>query len=417
MRANSSFQFMLKTALHLGLFSLLCMGLPCLAASQAIQVIQTDIQPSLETLATDFVRQMVSRAGSLAAVSVSFQNISVLPPESQEAVQNAIFTGFRNAGVRLANAEGAQARVDITFSEDWRGFLWIATIDVNGNKKVVMKKVARPEHTTNARAPMLTIRKSAVWQQDTPILDFYQDNQTLALLQPDVISIFANDSGVWRPRYTLAITHPQPWPRDLRGRLVVKNSQLTAFLPGTRCSGSISPPSLDCRASDDPWQLDQGSLVAFYSPRRNFFTGILAGPSAGASVIPFFSAAAWQSGDSHQWLFTGTDGRTRLYQYDLSAPAAIFNGWGSNLAAVHSNCASGWQTLLTSPGDSVRPDSVQAVEVLGREALPVSAPLDLAGPVQALWTSGKNSEIANGVLQSTSTGQYEAFTLTVNCGR
>src|SRR6185312_4996715 len=225
MRANSSFQFMLKTALHLGLFSLLCMGLPCLAASQAIQVIQTDIQPSLETLATDFVRQMVSRAGSLAAVSVSFQNISVLPPESQEAVQNAIFTGFRNAGVRLANAEGAQARVDITFSEDWRGFLWIATIDVNGNKKVVMKKVARPEHTTNARAPMLTIRKSAVWQQDTPILDFYQDNQTLALLQPDVISIFANDSGVWRPRYTLAITHPQPWPRDLRGRLVVKNSQ------------------------------------------------------------------------------------------------------------------------------------------------------------------------------------------------
>lgn len=408
---------MLKAALHLGLFFFLSLGLGSLAASQAIQVIQTDIPPSLETVATDFVHQMVSRAGSLSAVSVSFQNISVLPPESQEAVQNAIFTGFRNAGIRLVSAEQAQARVDITFSEEWQGFLWIATIDVNGNKKVVMKKVARPEHTSNARAPMLTIRKNTVWQQDTPILDFYQDNQTLALLQPEVISIFANDSGIWRPRYTLSITHPQPWPRDLRGRLVMNNSQLTAFLPGTRCSGSISPPSLDCRASDDPWQMDQGSLVAFYSPRRNFFTGILAGPSAGASVIPFFSAAAWQSGDTHQWLFTGTDGRARLYQYDLSAPAAIFNGWGSNLAAVHSNCGSGWQTLVSAPTDSVRPDSVQAVEVLGREALPVSAPLDLAGPVQALWTSGNNSETVNGVLQSTSTGQYEAFTLSVNCGR
>jgi hypothetical protein len=162
--------------------------------------------------------------------------------------------------------------------------------------------------------------------------------------------------------------------------------------------------------------VDQGGVVGFYSPRRNFFTGLLAGASAGASVVPFFSAAAWQTGDTHQWLFSGTDGRTRLYQYDLSAPAAMFNGWGSNLAAVHSSCGSGWQALVSAPTDSVRPDSVQAVEVLGREALPVSAPIDLAGPVQALWTAGKNGDAVNGVLQ-TPTGQYEAFTLTVNCSR
>jgi hypothetical protein len=73
--------------------------------------------------------------------------------------------------------------------------------------------------------------------------------------------------------------------------------------------------------------------------------------------------------------------------------------------------------LATAPTDSIRPDSVQAVEIIGREALPVSSPVELAGPVEALWTSGKNSEMANGVMRSLTTGKYEAFTLTVTCGQ
>lgn len=406
---------MLKTAFQKGLFFALCLSLPL--ASAQTQAAQTNGQSSLAAVASDFVRQIIARAGPFSAASISFQNISVLPPDLQETVQNAIFTGFRNAGIRIANSDPAPAHVDITFSEDWQGYLWIATVQQNGRKKVVMQKVPRPEHAVAARAPMLTIRKDTVWQQDSPILDFFEDSHTLALLEPDQVSIYSRDSGQWRLRYELGITHTHPWPRDLRGRLQINGLQVTVFLPGTRCNGSMSPPALDCHGSDDPWPVDEGNVVAFYSPRRNFFTGLLSGPSAGASVVPFFSAAAWQTGDTHQWLFSGTDGRTRLYQYDLSAPAAIFNGWGSNMAAVHSSCGSGWQALVSAPNDSVKADQVQAVEVLGREALPVSATIDLAGTVQALWTAGKNSEVVNGVLQSPATGKYEAFTLSVNCSR
>lgn len=408
---------MLKTAYQKGLFFALCLCLSLSLAGAQTEASASDGQPSLTAVAGDFVRHIVARAGPLPAASLSFQNISVLPPDLQESVQNAIFTGFRNAGIRMANTDPAPAHVDITFSEDWQGYLWIATIQQNGQKRVVMQKVARPAHLVAARAPMLTIRKNMVWQQDSPILDFFEDSHTLALLNPDQVSIYSSDSGQWRLRYVLGITHAHPWPRDVRGRLLINGLQVTAFLPGTRCSGSMSPPSLDCRASDDPWPVDEGTVVAFYSPRRNFFSGLLSGPSAGASVVPFFSAAALQTGDTHQWLFSGTDGRTRLYQYDLSAPAAIFSGWGSNMAAVHSNCGSGWQVLVTAQNDSVKPDQVQAMEVLGREALPVSATIDLAGPVQALWTAGKNSEVVNGVLQSPATGKYEAFTLSVDCSR
>lgn len=409
---TSPFRHMSQTALNPCLAVLLFFTLTAGAAAQ--QSTQNAPSPTL-SLAQSFVHEILSRAGSPSSLAVSFQNVSLLPAEAQETAQNAIFTGFRDAGVHVVKPEQAQVDVQVVFSEDWQGYVWIAVIKQGPSRQTVMKRVPRTERATNTRLPTLTIHKFSVWQQDAPILDFYNDNQNLVVLDPGQISWFTNDSGQWRARDTLAVTHGQPWPRDLRGRLQVNGQQISAYLPGTRCIGTLSPPSLDCRARDDPWPVDQGPVVAFFSSRRNFFTGVLAGASGGASVLPFFSGAAWPNGDQRMWLFAGTDGRARLYQNDLSAPAALFNVWGSNLAALHSGCGSGWQLLVTASGDTTRPDSVQAMEIAGREALPVSAPIDLAGSISALWTSGKGSETVNAVMQSPATGKYEAFILTVSC--
>ncbi len=400
---------MLMPALHRSLSALLFLILPLGAAAQ-----QNPPSP-LASAAGELVQQILSRSGSPSAVAVTFENRSAMPEETQEMVQTAIFNGFRSAGVSVVKPESALADVQVIFSEDWQGYLWIAVIHEGSTSQTVIKKLPRPDRGVAARTPALVVRKNPVWQQDDPILDFFVDNQNLVVLEPDQVSLYANDSGQWRARYTLAINHDQPWPRDLRGRLKISSGQISAFVPGTFCSGTLSPPSLECRASDDPWPVDHGQIVGFYSPRRNFFSGILSGPSAGATVIPFFSGAAWPSGDQRQWLFAGTDGRTRLYQNDLATPAAVYNSWGSSLAGVHSNCGSGWQMLVTAPTDSIHPDSIQAVEMAGREAQPVSAAIDLAGPVLALWTSGKSGEVVNAVMQSTVTGKYEAFTLTVSC--
>ncbi|HET7873285.1 MAG TPA: hypothetical protein VFL42_12280, partial [Terriglobales bacterium] len=169
-------------------------------------------QPAPLAAAADLVQQLLSRAGSPSSLSVSFQNISVLPTDLQESVQNAIFTGFRNAGVRLVQPEMTQTQVEVTFTEDFRGYLWVATIQQGANRKIVMKQVPRAERLISSRAPQLTLRKTPVWQQDSPLLDFHLDHQNLALLEPSQISIYVNDNGQWRPRYTLAITHAQPWP-------------------------------------------------------------------------------------------------------------------------------------------------------------------------------------------------------------
>jgi hypothetical protein len=390
----------------------LCAFLFCVVAVTSAASQETS---SLPAAATEFVQLIQSRAGSPSAVAVTFQNISSLSPERLEALQNAIFNSFRNANVRVVKPEQAVAEVHITFSEDWRGYLLIAGIQQGSSTQTVIKKLPRPQQTQAAHGTTLTLRKISVWQQETPILDFYQDNQNLLVLEPSQVALYSMDSGQWRQRQTLGIPHQNPWPRDLRGRLEVRGGEINVFLPGARCNGKISPPSLDCRASDDPWPIGEG-LVAFFSPRRNFFNGLLAGASAGASIAPFFSGATWQSSDRHVWLFTGTDGHARLFQNDLNTPTATFNGWGSTLAPVHSVCGAGWQVLTSSPADTTRPDSVQAVEISGREALPVSAPVDLAGTVEALWTAGNYSQVVNGVLHSQA-GKYEAFTLTVICNQ
>lgn len=400
---------MLNTALKLGF----CACLVCLM--QAVSAAQPDSIP-LPATTNEFVQQILSRSASPSAVAVTFQNVSSLPPQSQESVQNGIFNAFRSANVRLVKPEQAVAEVQITFSEDWQSYVWIAAVQQGSSSQVVIKKIARPQQAAPAHAPTLTIRKILVWQQDARILDFFQDNQNLLVLEPGQLSLYASDSGQWRLRQTLGIPHQHPWPRDLRGRLEVRGGQINVFMPGTRCSGSLSPPALDCRASDDPWTIDLG-LVAFFNSRRNFFSGLLAGQSAGASVAPFFSGAAWQSGDQRMWLFAGADGRMRYFQNDLANPAATFNGWGSTMAAVHSTCGSGWQILTSAPSDTIRPDSLQAVEIAGREALPVSSPVDLSGAVEALWTAGNYNQVVNGVMQSQATGKYEAFTLTVICNQ
>jgi hypothetical protein len=390
----------------------LCAFLFCVVAVASAASQETS---SLPAAATEFVQLIQSRAGSPSAVAVTFQNLSSLSPERLEALQNAIFNAFRNANVRVVKPEQAVAEVHITFSEDWQGYLLIAGIQQGSSNQTVIKKLPRPQQMQAAHGTTLTLRKISVWQQETPILDFYQDSQNLLVLEPSQVALYSMDSGQWRQRQTLGIPHQNPWPRDLRGRLEVRGGEINVFLPGARCNGKISPPSLDCRASDDPWPIGEG-LVAFFSPRRNFFNGLLAGSNAGASVAAFFSGATWQSGDRHVWLFTGTDGHARLFQNDLNTPTATFNGWGSTLAPVHSVCGSGWQLLTSSPADTTRPDSVQAVEISGREALPVSAPVDLAGTVEALWTAGNYSQVVNGVLHSQA-GRYEAFTLTVICNQ
>ena len=388
------------------LVAVLFLGMTCRA--------QQEPPSPWQSSADDFVQQILSRAGSPSAITLTFANLSSLSANDQSTIKQLIMTDFRNSGVRLVKADFSQAEVEITFSEDWQNNVWVAEIRQGPGSQVVIKKVPRPQKPAALRTPNLSIKKNLIWQQDTAMLDFYSDGQNLLVLESGQISLYGNEAGVWRARQTLAVTHDHPWPRDLRGRLRVNGFQISAFLPGTLCTGTTTPPAIDCRSSDDPWQIDQFSLAAFFSPTRNFFTGVLAGRSAGESVPPFFSAAATQNGSSRQWVFAGTDGRARIFLNNTSTAAIVVNDWGSNLTAVQSTCGAGWQILTTASGDLNRMDSLQAFEIEGRQEVPVSSISDLDGAVLAFWP-GENPQTAHAIVQSPTTGKFEAWSVTVAC--
>ena len=372
-------------------------------------------QPTLGESASEFAQEILSR-GLPNAISVTFESLVNLPADDLRNMKDAILGRFRGAGIRITKTESAAADVQITFSEDLQELVWVANVKQNGNSHVVIKDVARPQRISASRAPLITLQRNVLMTQATPILDFLHDDKTLLILEPDEISVYTSDSSKWKQTAVLNIAHNSAWPRDLRGRLTGNARQIVAFLPGTLCTGSVSQPQLQCHASEDPWPLDSGQLSAFFASSRDFFTGVLAGQNAGTSVLPFFSAATWQSNNTRSTLFTGNDGRARLYLNNLSSPAATFNDWGSDAAAIHTNCGSGWQLLISSASNSTRPDNIQAMEFTNRDATSASSPLEISGPVRALWPSN-NSQTVNGVVQSATTGKYEAFTLTASCNQ
>ena len=400
---------MLKTAYRSCLYLLI----PLLLAAGA-QAQQED------SAASQFVQEILARGGSPSTVNVSFENTSSLSSADQDALKKSILNSFRAAGARIVKAENAVAEIQITFSEDWQNYVWIAAIKQGPGNQVVIRKLPKPPAGSSSRAPILTVHKNVVWQQDAPILDFLVDGPNLYVLEAEQIAIYGNEGGKWHLKQTLAIVHEQSWPRDLRGKLqLVKPAsgidlQITAFLPGTFCSGTATPPVLQCRGSDDPWQVDLGLLAAFFSPTRNFFTGVLAGQKSGESVPAFFSAALLINGDSRQWLFAGVDGRTRFYRNSLGTPAATFNDWGSSLAAIQSTCGSGRQILVSSSNDLTRPDTIQAMEIAGREAVPASATVELSGPIRELWPA-ENGQAVHAAVESLATGKHEAVVFTVTC--
>ena len=401
-------QFTIRSYLWLSAFLLFV----ALATNHA----QQPLPSPLVDAAGAFAQEILSHNGLSETVMVSFENLSSLSSSDQSAAREAILARFRIAGLHMVKAD-AIAELQITFSEEWQELVWVATIKQSNQSnasRMLIKKIARPQRSASIHTAAVTLQKTLIWSQDAPILDLIRDDQALLVLEPQQISIYQNDSGHWKFISALPVAHDLSWPRDLSGRLQGTVRQFTAFLPGTLCTGTLSPPQMQCRHSDDPWQVDRNQF-AFFSSSRNFFTGVLAGQNAGASVPPFFSVAAWQNGDKRQWLFAGTDGRARLYQSSLTSEPVVLNEWGSDLVAVHSGCGSGWQ-ILVSASSSSHSDSIQGIEIVNGSAMPVSIPLELSGAVRALWPSGDENQAANAVVES-ATGKYEAYALTVSCNR
>jgi hypothetical protein len=363
-------------------------------------------------------------ATSARAMNVEVSNRSSLSAASADDVRRGLLTQLAALGARFVNTEQAAARVQVSLSEDLQNYVWVAEVREGANDAaVVMISVSRPAMTVaEPQASAMVLHKTTLWTQQERILDIAvtEGNPAhLIVLDGNGVMLYRLEDRRWQPEQSLPITHSHPWPRDLRGRLALrKDHWFDVYLPGVSCRSTAgSPLAMTCSDNDNPWPLgtDQIGLNAPYIASRNFFGGALSPPlGKQAAVPPFYSSAVIPRDKNTLWLFAMVDGQVHLLDgsTDQVIPAP---GWGSDIATVRSACGSGWQILATGGGDNVR-DSVRAFELPDREPVGMSAPLEISGRVTALWTESGGSGVV-AVARNNDAGGYEAFRLTVTCGR
>jgi hypothetical protein len=156
-------------------------------------------------------------------------------------------------------------------------------------------------------------------------------------------------------------------------------------------------------------------LHAAFVSSRNYFSGaLLPGVGKQTSTAPFYSAAGVPGAQSTTWLFTGIDDQIRVLDGQTDRIERKL-GWGSDMASVHSGCRSGWQVLATKGGNGPT-DTVRAFEFPAPGGFTPDPEIQVQGRITALWTeSGEAGAIA--VVHFLETGGYEAFRLTLTCGR
>ena len=369
--------------------------------------------------------QKITAITGPGAVSLDLVNRSSLSQADIDGIRSTLRNQLSAAGLTLVNPDQAAATVQVSLSENLQSYVWVARIQQGTNQPAIeIVSVPRVEPGTPLREPaVLLIRKIQLWSQEDPILDVAVIDSSpphVIVLDPNKIAMHALEDGQWQLEQAFQVPHSRPWPRDLRGRLVLRKDHLVdAYLPGIFCS--IAPGAalnLSCRESDDPWPLasEQLTLNGFFSPTRNFFTGALA-PGIGQerTVPPFYSAAPIPREKYVLWVLTGIDGQVRevdgVNVQTLSRP-----GWGSDMASTKTSCGSGSQVLVSSNSDGATPDTVRAYEFPDREPVPVSQPVELGGRITSLWTESSGST-AVVVSRNWETGKYEAFRLTIACGQ
>jgi hypothetical protein len=381
----------------------------------------------------DTARQLahkIAAATGPGAFALEVTNRSSLDDKSVREVRSALEAQLHVEGVSTTKTEQAMGTVEIVLSESLREYVWTAEIVIGSDeKRVTLVSLPRSQTGTPFAAALpIVLKTTLLFAQEQPILDValveMPGGARLLVLNDGTVAIYrqrgANPAGRWELETSLPIVHSRTFPRDLRGRLLLRRDHLfDVYLPGTFCrssSNAVAPLTPNCNDSDDPWPLtqDDGSVRAFFAASRNFFTGALSPGIGKVSNVPsFYSAAALPRSNYTLWAFAAVDGS--LHLVDGISDQLIRGGkWGNDLAAVHSSCSTGTQLLASESGDSER-DGLRAFEIPDRDPVAASAAVEFDGRIVALWpeTNGNNAVT---IVRRNDTGWYEAYRISISCG-
>jgi hypothetical protein len=360
--------------------------LPCLAEAQTMQ---------------EAAAQLAARISSLlqrrTTVSLDFQNLTALPPPESSSFRSGLEQELRKVG--LGATTQPEVRLRVTISENVRGLLFVAEVFTGDTKQLVILPWSAPASVEEKRQLQLT--RKPIWDQPEPILDFLMldSDSQLLILAASKVSINRFLDGKWVTSSQSALALTRPLTRDPRGRIQNTADTFRIYVPGATCLGVLQPAiKLTCSAANETWLAGprDSELAVRWVTDRNFL-------ESDGFRDKFFT--------SGRGLFTGIDGRNRDRAGDVVAGTGV---WGSDVASVENPCGSSPLLVAAKNGDGLEHDQIQVYEIGRGQVTAASEPMDLPGPVTALWPSDARGQ-ATLVIRNSKTGNYEASLLGVAC--
>jgi hypothetical protein len=380
----------------------------------------------LPSAARELAHKTAAFLGTHGSLVVTYRNRSSLPDSELASVRREFAAALPPSASGFTSAREGVLEFRITLSENASQFLLVEEARKDEESQTWISAWNR---TAPAALPVsgITLDRKLVWEQDDPILDLTSWDTGMLVLSPSHLTLYQRQGAQWTPTHQVALSLPQPSPRDPRGRLRRNGTRIEVFLPGAACQGDVTvadpgqPLSLICRPGTDPWVLESGSralLLAGFAADRNYFDGrVVLQDGSHKTVPPFYSAAAAEDAGGTLWLLARVDGQTQIVTLTpagTDSQAFALPAWGSDIVGVTGPCGGGAQVLASRPVDGAQPDALQAFLVGNRAALPASAPMPFEGAITALWPASPSAALA--VVRDPADRKYRAYVVTLDCG-
>jgi hypothetical protein len=235
------------------------------------------------------------------------------------------------------------------------------------------------------------------------ILDAATAGDRLFVLDVDAVTAYQRVSGAWQPIESRPLGLPRVWPRDRRGRLRVADGRLEAWLPGVTCAGTAAPLTVACVERRDAWPIgiDNSGL----DPRRNHF-------STPEGVV-FYSVAPVRDATGVMWIVAAPSGT--LTWLDGARRASPTSDVAGDIASLGAAC-SGESTVVVAEPARGGGDVLRLLQAARGRLVAAASPVTVSGTISALWsTPGADTAIV--VVRDAAASGYEAFQISVDCGR
>jgi hypothetical protein len=344
-----------------------------------------------------------------------------------DATRQLIETELRTHGFTVVTDASYEVKIHVTLSQDSNERVWIADFTRDGKQSALMVPFELLSPDLSPWNTGVHLDRELIYSQNSPMFDFGCDSSSAAkdcsqklILNADSLALMSSDQGFPFAR----IPHEKPWPRDVRGRLTLTGPAFELNIGDVFCRGEVHQivETTRCGPRGNRQWVFSGPLTeqtfAQIAIEQNWFDWRGAAASNAAQPIrpPFYSVAGFAVNGQPAWIAAGTDGKARVFDGRSGDVIVSVPGWGSEIASVKSNCGTGWQILATKARDYTESDSITVYEWAGNEFRADSSPIEMDGPVVAMWSANDGGP-ARAVVRNLRTGNYEAYLLKVGCSQ